>query len=66
MTEDRIRPEPEDKQKSDEEDRSEVFILCGVVTVTFRVLWFVVTKCYSHSKIVLQLIVIPSAEYPIN
>jgi hypothetical protein len=39
MIEDRIRPETEDKQKSEE-----VFGLCGVVTVTFRVLsWFVVT-----------------------
>jgi hypothetical protein len=50
------------KQKSDAEVRrsqkkkleviSEVFILCGVVTVTFRVLSLsVVTKCYSYSKI---------------
>jgi nitrate reductase NapE component len=54
-------------QKKSEEVRSEVFILCGVVTVTFRVLsLFVVTKCYSYSKIVLQLIVVPPGEYPIN
>jgi hypothetical protein len=33
------------------EVRSEVFILCGVVTVTFRVLsLFTVTKCYGCSK----------------
>jgi hypothetical protein len=33
------------------EVRSEAFILCGVVTVTFRVsALFVVTKCYSYSK----------------
>jgi hypothetical protein len=43
-----------------------VFILCGVVTVIFRVLsLFVVTKCYSYSKIVLQLTVVPPGEYPI-
>jgi nitrate reductase NapE component len=49
------------------EARSEVFILCGVVTVTFRVLLLsVVTKCYSYSKIVLQLTVGPPGEYPIN
>jgi hypothetical protein len=49
------------------EVRSQVFILCGVVTVTFRVLsLFVVTKWYSYSKIVLQLTVVPPAEYPIN
>jgi hypothetical protein len=40
----------EDKQMS-EEVRSEVFVLCGVVTVTFRVLsLFVVTKCCSYSN----------------
>jgi hypothetical protein len=45
------------------EVRSEVFILCGVVTVTIRVLsWFIVTKCYSCSKIVLQVIVVPPDE----
>jgi hypothetical protein len=45
-----------------EEVRSEVFILCGVVTVTFRVLSLsVVTKCYSYSKIV-----VPPGEYPLN
>jgi hypothetical protein len=49
------------------EVRSEVFILHGVVTVTFRVLsWFVVTMSYSYSKIVLQLTVVPPAKYPIN
>jgi hypothetical protein len=55
-------------QKSDEEKvRSEVFSLCGVVTLTFRVLTlFAVTKCYSYSKIGLQLIVVPPGEYPIN
>jgi hypothetical protein len=61
-----MRQKTEDKQKS-EEVRSEVFILCGVVTVTFRVLsWFVDTKCYSYSKIALQLTVVPPGEYPIN
>jgi hypothetical protein len=46
---------------------SEVFMLCGVVTVTLRVLsWFVVTKRYSYNKIVLQLIDFPPGEYPIN
>jgi hypothetical protein len=44
--------------------RSEVFILCGVVTVTFRV--FVVAKCYSYSKSVWELIVVPPGEYPTN
>jgi hypothetical protein len=42
--EDRRQNTTEDKHKSEEE----IFILCGVVTVTFRVLsLFVVTKCYS-------------------
>jgi hypothetical protein len=42
-------------------------MLCDVVTVTFRVLsLFVVTKCYSYSKIVLQVIVLPLGEDPIN
>jgi hypothetical protein len=37
-----------------------------IVTVTFRLLsLFVVTKCYSYSKIVLQLTVVPPGEYPI-
>jgi hypothetical protein len=55
------------EKNASEEVRSEVFILCGVVTVTFRELsLFVVTKCYSHSKIVLQLIVVPTGEYPTN
>jgi hypothetical protein len=49
-------------QQADTDD----FILCGVVTVTFRVLsLFVVTKCYSYSKILLQLTVVPPGEYPI-
>jgi hypothetical protein len=62
----RIWQKTEDKQKL-KEVRSEVFILCGVVIVTFRVLsLLVVTKCYSYSKIVLQLIVVPPGEYPIN
>jgi hypothetical protein len=53
-------------QKS-EEVRSEVFSLCGIVAVTFRVLpLFAVTKCYNYSKIVLQLIVVPSGQDPIN
>jgi hypothetical protein len=48
------RQKTEDKQKSEEEIRSEVFILCGIATATFRVLSrFVVTKCYSYSKTVL-------------
>jgi heme/copper-type cytochrome/quinol oxidase subunit 3 len=51
----------EDKRKS------EVKSLRGVATVTFRVLsLFVVMKCYSYSKIVLQLIVVPPGEYRIN
>jgi hypothetical protein len=42
-------------------------VLSGVVTVAFRVLsWFMVTRRYSYSKIVLQLTVVPPAEYPIN
>jgi hypothetical protein len=46
---------------------NEVFILGDVVTVTFRVLsLFVVTKCYSYSKCVLQLIVVPPGDHPIN
>jgi hypothetical protein len=36
------------------EVRSEVFILCDVVTVAFKVLsLFLVTKCYNYSKFVL-------------
>jgi hypothetical protein len=36
----------EDEQKLEEKVRNEVSILCGAVTVTFRVLTlFVVTKC---------------------
>jgi hypothetical protein len=39
-------------QRKKSEGRSTVFILCGVVTVTLRVLsLLVVTKCYSYSKI---------------
>jgi hypothetical protein len=46
------------------EVRSEVLILCGAVTVIFRVLsLFIVTTCYSYSKIVLPLIVVPPGEY---
>jgi hypothetical protein len=57
----------EDRQKLDEEVRCEVFILCGVVTVTVSVLsLFVVARCYSYSKIVLQLTVVLPGEYPIN
>jgi hypothetical protein len=59
----------EDRRQTEVRKRSqkEVFILCGVVTVTFRVLsWYVDTKCYTYSKIALQLTVVPSAEYPIN
>jgi hypothetical protein len=49
------------------EVRSEVFILCGVVIVTFRVLsLFIVTKYYSYSKTVLRLIVIPPGENAVN
>jgi hypothetical protein len=55
------------RDRRQREVRGEVFILCGVVIVTFRVLsWFVVMKRYSYSKIVLQLIVVLPAEYPIN
>jgi hypothetical protein len=65
--EDRIRQKAYDKHNKSEEVSTEVFILCGVVTVTFRVLsLFVVTKCCSYSKIVLQLTVVPPGEYPIN
>jgi hypothetical protein len=58
------RPKTNRRQKKkSEEVRSEVFILCGVVTVTLRVLsLFVVTKCYSYRKIVLQLTVVPPGE----
>jgi hypothetical protein len=53
MTKDRLTQTMEEKQESEVKS-----ILCGVVTVTFRGLsLFVVTKCYSYSKIVLQLIV---------
>jgi hypothetical protein len=56
----------EDRQKL-EEVRSKVFILFGVVIVTFRMLsLFVVTKCYIYSKTVLQLTVVPPGEYLIN
>jgi hypothetical protein len=49
------------------EVRSEAIILCGVLPVTFRVLsLFIPIKCYSYSKIVLELIVVPPGEYPIN
>jgi hypothetical protein len=66
-TEDRIQQNTEDKQKSEEKVRSGVFILCGVDIITFTVLsLFVVTKCYSYSKIVLQLTVVPPGEHPIN
>ena len=42
----------EEEEEEEEEVRSEVFILCSVVTVTFRtLLLFVVMKCYSYSKI---------------
>jgi hypothetical protein len=38
-------------QRSEKDVRSEVFSLCGVVAVTFRVLLlFVVKKRYSYSK----------------
>jgi hypothetical protein len=44
---------PQGENWPTEEVRSEIFIVHGVVTVTFRVLsLFVVTKCYSYSKIV--------------
>jgi hypothetical protein len=56
---------PEDRRQT--KVRSEVFILCGILTVTFRVFsLFVVTKCCGHSKIALQLIAVPPGEYPIN
>jgi hypothetical protein len=39
-------------QRKKSEVRNEIFILCGVVTVIFRVLSLLaVTKCYSYSKI---------------
>jgi hypothetical protein len=66
-----VRPEPTSGREvvmteydgRQTEVRSEVFIFCGVVTVTFRVLsWFIVTKCYSYTKIVLQLIVVLPGE----
>jgi hypothetical protein len=48
------------RQKT-EEVRNEVVLLCGVVTVTFRLVsLFLVTKCYSYSKILSQLIVVSS------
>jgi hypothetical protein len=65
----RIQQNTEDKQKSEEVRRSHKWSLyfCGVVTITFRMLsLFVVTKCYSHSRTVSQLIVVPPGEYPIN
>jgi hypothetical protein len=67
-TEHRIQPKIEDKGKSEEEEvRSEVFNSCGAVTVTYKVLSSVVVKKrYIYSNIVLQLIVVPPTEYPIN
>jgi hypothetical protein len=42
---------PTEGKQNSEEFRSEAFILCGVVTVTFRVLsLFVVMNYYSYSK----------------
>jgi hypothetical protein len=53
-------------RKKSEEVINKAFILCGVVTVTFKVLsLFLVTQCYNHSKTALKLIV-PPDEYPIN
>jgi hypothetical protein len=55
----------EDKQKS-EEVRSEVFVSCGVATVTFSV---IIVRSYAVlpvTKSVLQLIVVTPDEYPIN
>jgi hypothetical protein len=65
-----VRPEPtsgrELTNRRRTEVRSEVFILCGAVTVTIKLSLFVVAMCYSNCKIVLQLIVVPPGEYPIN
>jgi hypothetical protein len=64
-----VQPEPTSRRDTTEvreSVRSEVFNLCGVATITFRVLTlFVVTKCYSYSKIVLLLTVVPPGEYQI-
>jgi hypothetical protein len=52
-------------QQADAED----FILCGVVTATFRVLsLFVVTKCYSYSnsESVTTIVMTTCWEYQIN
>jgi hypothetical protein len=62
-----MRTQETEYDRRQTEVRSDVFISCGVVTVTFKVSsLFIVTKCYSYSKIVLQLIVVPPGEYPIN
>jgi hypothetical protein len=58
--EDRIRQNTEEdrRQKTESEVRSEVLVYM-VLSL------FVVTKCYSYSKIVLQLTVVPPGEYPV-
>jgi hypothetical protein len=66
-----VRPKPisgrELTDRRQTEVRSEVLILCGVVTVISRVLsLFVVTKRYSYHKLVLQLIVFLPGEYSVN
>jgi hypothetical protein len=55
------------RQNLTEVTRSQKLILCGVVTVTFRLLSLnAVTKCYNYSKTVLQANLFPLGEYPIN
>jgi hypothetical protein len=63
-TEDRIRQKKRIRENIEEDrtqKKSEVTPLVYVVSSLF-----VVMKCYSYSKIVLQLIVVLPGEYPIN
>jgi hypothetical protein len=61
-----VRQEPTSRRELTNRRQTEVFILCGLVTVTFQVLLYIVAKGYSHRKIVLQLIVVLSGEYQID
>jgi hypothetical protein len=57
----------EHRRQTEVEVRNEVFILCRIVTVTFKVLSLIlITKCYSYSKTVLKPTVVSPGEYPIN
>jgi hypothetical protein len=50
-TQSAVQSRPSSRESSLQQADAEVFILCGAVTATFRVLsLFAVTKCYSYSK----------------